>query len=58
MAGGLGSGGLKYCNRFRLAQSAITAEYTASLQWGKTPHPNECPDNDAKQSDGEASVML
>ena len=30
---------------------------TASLQRGKTPHSNEYPVYDTKQSDGEAPVM-
>ena len=31
---------------------------TASLQRGMTPHPNECPGYDTKQSDGEVPVIL
>ena len=31
---------------------------TASLQKGKTPPPNECPEYDTKQSDDEAPIML
>ena len=40
-----------------MAWSAGAAEYTASLQKGKTP-PNKCPGYDSKQSDGKAPVML
>ena len=31
---------------------------TASLHWGKTLSPNECPRNDTKQADDAAPVML
>ena len=31
---------------------------TASLQMGKPPPPNECTDNDTKQSDGDDPVSL
>ena len=41
------------------AQSAGAIELpTASFQRGKSPHPNEFPGCDIKQSDGEAPVML
>ena len=40
-----------------LAQSAGAVEYTASLESSKIP-PNDCPEYDTKQSDGEVPVML
>ena len=30
----------------------------SSMQRGKTPHPNQCPVHDIKQTDGEAPVIL
>ena len=42
-----------------IAQSAGAVEYTtAPLQRSRTPHPNECPRYDTKQSDGEVPAML
>ena len=40
------------------AQLAGAVEYTVSLLRDKTPTPNECPEYDTKQSDGEVPVML
>ena len=38
---------------------ARAVEYTFCIfAEGKTPHPNECPKYDTKQSDGEVPVML
>ena len=39
------------------SQPGLQNTPTVSLQRSKTP-PNECPDYDTKQSDGEALVML
>ena len=41
-------------------QSAGAEEYSDCICWGgkNTPLPNECPDNDTQQSDGETPVLL
>ena len=42
-----------------IAQSAGAVEYTdCTSAEGLDPPPNECPDYDTKQSDGEVPVML
>ena len=41
-----------------MAQSAGAAEYTDCIFTEDADFPNECPEYDTKQSDGEALVML
>ena len=49
----------KYSFTNPIAQLAGAVEYTVHLYRGVRPPPsNECPDNDTKQSDGEAPVIL
>ena len=56
---GLCSNPGRRCLRF-ISSSRLRLQniLTASLQRGKTPHPNEYPGYDTKQSDGEASLRL
>ena len=41
-----------------MAQSAVVEEYTNCISIEGQYSPNECPDTNTKQSDGEAPVML
>ena len=41
-----------------MAQSAGTSEYTDCISVERLDSPNECPENDSKQPDGNVPVML
>ena len=42
----------------KMAESAGAAEYTVCFSAKRYDSPNECPEYDTKQSDGEAPVIL